>query len=63
MNIAIFNFGNATGAALGGVVIHQGLGLPSVALAGAATALAGLGLVLMFQKYKKGEGEALVEVG
>ncbi|WP_018916675.1 hypothetical protein [Vreelandella zhanjiangensis] len=25
MNIAAFNFGNATGAALGGVVIHQEL--------------------------------------
>ncbi|RUR57560.1 MFS transporter [Vreelandella populi] len=63
MNIAAFNFGNATGAALGGVVIHQGLGLPSVALAGAATALAGLVLVLMFQKHKKGEGEALAGAG
>nr|WP_290980010.1 hypothetical protein [Halomonas sp.] len=63
MNIAAFNFGNATGAALGGVVIHQGLGLPSAALAGAATALAGLVSVLIFQKYKKGDGEALERVG
>ena len=62
MNIAAFNFGNATGAALGGVVIHQGLGLPSVALAGAATALAGLILVLMFQKHKKGQGETLAKI-
>ncbi len=55
MNIAAFNLGNATGAALGGAVIHLGLGLPSVALAGAATSAAGLVLVLMFQKHKKSQ--------
>ncbi|SEG69615.1 MFS transporter [Marinobacterium lutimaris] len=60
MNIAAFNLGNATGAALGGAVIHLGLGLPSVALAGAATSAAGLVLVLMFQKHKKAQGEELV---
>lgn len=55
MNIAAFNLGNATGAALGGAVIHLGLGLPSVALAGAATSAAGLILVLVFQKHKKAQ--------
>ncbi len=59
MNIAAFNLGNATGAALGGAVIHLGLGLPSVALAGAATSAAGLALVLMFQKHKKIQAAAL----
>ncbi len=59
MNIAAFNLGNAIGAALGGAVIHLGLGLPSVALAGAATSAAGLILVLLFQKHKKSQVSAL----
>lgn len=59
MNIAAFNLGNASGAALGGAVIHLGLGLPSVALAGAATSAAGLVLVLLFQKRKKARQAAL----
>lgn len=61
MNIAAFNLGNATGAALGGVVIHLGLGLPSVALAGAATSAAGLVLVLLFMKHKKAQAVDLAE--
>ncbi|SIS65916.1 MAG: MFS transporter [Thalassolituus maritimus] len=50
MNIAAFNLGNALGAALGGVVIYLGLGLPAVALAGAATSAAGLILVVIYQR-------------
>lgn len=42
MNIGAFNLGNAIGAALGGGVIGAGLGLPVVALAGAAMAAAAL---------------------
>ncbi|WP_221794532.1 MFS transporter [Oceanobacter mangrovi] len=53
MNIAAFNLGNAFGAALGGAVIYAGLGLPSVALAGAATSASGLVLVLLFQRSKQ----------
>lgn len=62
MNIAAFNLGNALGAALGGAVIYLGLGLPSVALAGAATSAAGLVLVLVFQKHKKGQDETFAGV-
>ncbi|NRD62266.1 MFS transporter [Corallococcus exiguus] len=47
MNIGAFNLGNAIGAALGGAVIGLNLGYPSVALAGAAMAGAGLILVLL----------------
>lgn len=59
MNIAAFNMGNAIGAALGGAVIHAGLGLPAVAIAGACTSAAGLGLVLLFQQGKKKEQELM----
>jgi DHA1 family inner membrane transport protein len=47
VNIGAFNLGNAFGAALGGGVIAAGLGYPAVALAGAATAAAGLIAVLL----------------
>ena len=60
MNIAAFNMGNALGAALGGAVIHMGLGLPMVAIAGAATSAAGLGLVMLFQQGKKQAAQASV---
>ena len=50
MNIAAFNLGNAVGAALGGAVIYLGLGLPAVALAGAATSAMGLTLVIVYQR-------------
>lgn len=53
MNIAAFNLGNAAGAALGGAVIYAGMGLPSVALAGAATSGTGLILVLLFRLQKR----------
>ncbi|ONG54819.1 MFS transporter [Pseudoroseomonas deserti] len=46
VNIGAFNLGNAFGAALGGGVIAAGWGYPAVALAGAATAVLGLLLVL-----------------
>lgn len=46
-NIGAFNLGNAFGAALGGGVIAAGLGYSAVALAGAATAVAGLVIVLL----------------
>ncbi|MDH2435263.1 MFS transporter [Pokkaliibacter sp. MBI-7] len=57
MNIGAFNLGNAFGAALGGGVISVGLGLPAVALAGAATALVGLILLLLI---RRGRGSAVV---
>jgi DHA1 family inner membrane transport protein len=47
INIGAFNLGNAIGAAVGGAVIGAGLGYPSVAIAGAALALAGLVGVLI----------------
>jgi DHA1 family inner membrane transport protein len=47
INIGAFNLGNAFGAALGGGVIAAGLGYPWVAVAGAATAIGGLALVLL----------------
>jgi len=46
VNIGAFNLGNAIGAAIGGGVIGGGLGYPAVSLAGAATAVLGLLLVL-----------------
>ncbi len=45
VNVGAFNLGNALGAALGGVVIGQGLGYASVPLVGAALAAGGLVLV------------------
>lgn len=53
MNIGAFNLGNALGAALGGAVIDGGLGYPAVSLAGAATAIAGLGLTLALRRGRK----------
>ena len=50
MNIGAFNLGNAIGAALGGGVISAGLGLPSVALAGAGTAVLGVLMVLVLKR-------------
>jgi DHA1 family inner membrane transport protein len=47
INIGAFNLGNAAGAALGGGVIAAGLAYPWVSIAGAATALGGLALVLL----------------
>jgi DHA1 family inner membrane transport protein len=52
MNIAAFNLGNATGAALGGFVIYLELGLPAVALAGAGTSAMGLVLLHLYRKSK-----------
>lgn len=45
VNVGAFNLGNAVGAALGGVVISQGLGYSAVPLVGAALAAGGLALV------------------
>jgi len=45
VNVGAFNLGNALGAALGGVVIGQGLGYAAVPLVGAALAAGGLVLV------------------
>lgn len=42
VNVGAFNLGNALGAALGGVVIGQGLGYAAVPFAGAALAAGGL---------------------
>jgi len=40
--VGAFNLGNAVGAALGGLVIGQGLGYDAVLWAGAALAVGGL---------------------
>lgn len=45
VNVGAFNLGNAVGAALGGVVISQGLSYSAIPLVGAALAAAGLALV------------------
>jgi DHA1 family inner membrane transport protein len=45
VNVGAFNLGNAVGAALGGVVIGQGLGYAAVPYVGAALAAGGLALV------------------
>lgn len=45
VNVGAFNLGNAVGAALGGVVIGQGLGYVAVPLAGAVLAAGALSLV------------------
>jgi DHA1 family inner membrane transport protein len=47
INIGAFNLGNAAGAALGGGIIALGLGYPWVSIAGAATAVGGLLLVML----------------
>ena len=46
INVGAFNFGNAVGAAVGGWVIHAGLGYGAVPLAAAAMAAGGVLLVL-----------------
>ncbi|HEY0268482.1 MAG TPA: MFS transporter [Methyloradius sp.] len=51
VNQSAFNLGNASGAFLGGAVIHFGLGLPSVALAGAAVAVCGCALTLYSMRH------------
>ncbi len=53
VNIGAFNLGNAAGAALGGGVISAGWGLPAVTLAGAATAVAGQVLLLLFRRNNR----------
>ena len=50
INIGAFNLGNAAGAALGGGIIALGLGYPWVSIAGAATAVGGLLLVMLSAK-------------
>ena len=47
LNIGAFNLGNASGAALGGVVIAAGFGYQAVAIAGAGTSALGLAIVLI----------------
>lgn len=47
INIGAFNLGNAIGAALGGAVISAGLGYGAVPAAGALTAAAALGLLVL----------------
>lgn len=60
VNIGAFNFGNAIGAALGGVVINAGLGYPAISLAGAAMAGLGLLMVLAFvRRSRRGEAVAI----
>jgi DHA1 family inner membrane transport protein len=59
MNIGAFNLGNAIGAALGGAVIGLGLGYAAVSMAGAATAAAGLVLVLATREKAPKAGVAM----
>jgi DHA1 family inner membrane transport protein len=60
VNVGAFNLGNAVGAALGGVVIGQGLGYAAVAWAGAALAAAGLGLVWVQARMRRGQVSSVV---
>jgi DHA1 family inner membrane transport protein len=53
MNIGAFNLGNALGAVLGAAIIKAGLSLNYVPLAGAATALLGLLMVLWFMRSRQ----------
>ena len=53
LNIGAFNVGNAMGAAVGGVVIHQEYGLTSVPLAGALLALFGVVLTLVSKRLSR----------
>ncbi|MBL6077064.1 MFS transporter [Belnapia sp. T18] len=53
VNIGAFNLGNALGAAVGGGVISLGFGYGTVAIAGAALALAGLLLVVVASGQRK----------
>jgi DHA1 family inner membrane transport protein len=46
LNIAAFNLGNAGGAALGGLLIHDGFGYAALTIAGAAIAGGGMLLAL-----------------
>lgn len=50
MNIGAFNLGNALGAMLGAGIIQAELGLSTVPLAGAATAIIGLIMVYAFKR-------------
>lgn len=52
MNIGAFNLGNALGAVLGATIIDRGFGLNYVPLAGAATAVVGLSMVLWFRRHQ-----------
>ena len=54
VNVGAFNLGNALGAALGGVVIGQGLGYAAVPFVGAALAAGGLALVWIGAARQRG---------
>lgn len=53
VNVGAFNLGNAVGAALGGMVIGQGLGYAAVPLVGAALAAGGLALVWLGNMHRR----------
>ncbi len=53
VNVGAFNLGNAVGAALGGVVISQGLGYAAVPLVGSALAAGGLALVWLGRSRRR----------
>lgn len=53
VNVGAFNLGNAVGAALGGMVIGQGLGYAAVPLVGAALAAGGLTLVWLGSMHRR----------
>ena len=53
VNVGAFNLGNAVGAALGGMVIGQGLGYAAVPLVGAALAAGGLALVWLGSMHRR----------
>lgn len=53
VNVGAFNLGNAVGAALGGMVIGQGLGYAAVPWVGAALAAGGLALVWLGSMHRR----------
>jgi DHA1 family inner membrane transport protein len=53
LNQGAFNFGNATGAWLGGAVIARGAGYTSIPWVGALVALAALGVALLSQYLER----------
>ena len=53
VNVGAFNLGNAVGAALGGMVIGQGLGYAAVPWVGAALAAGGLVLVWLGSMHRR----------
>jgi DHA1 family inner membrane transport protein len=58
LNIAAFNLGNAAGAALGGLLIHDGFGYAALTIAGAA--ISGVGMLLAVWGFARDKSPAAV---